>query len=66
MAQIVFKNGTKLQVPQNVLKVLHDRVISERGARPWQGMVNEKDEVCYLINMDEIMFIVGDSITEKI
>ena len=57
MAMILFKNGVQIQVPQGVLDALHERVLSDKGAKPWQGMTNEKDEVVYLINMDEIMFI---------
>ena len=58
MARIVFKNGSTMQVPQEVLAVLHERVMQQAGgAKKWQGFTNEHGIVLYLINMDEICSI---------
>jgi hypothetical protein len=62
MAMILFKNGTKLAVPQEVLTVLNANLKSKE-TRQFQGLVNEKNEVVYIINMDEIIYMIGDSIT---
>ena len=52
MAEITFRNGVKLVIPQQVLIALHDRAISPEGAKRWQGIRDEKDGVVYLLNMD--------------
>jgi hypothetical protein len=57
MAKIVFINGDKLQVPQQVLEVMHERVVNQTGgAKQWQGFTVD-GKITYLINMDEICYI---------
>lgn len=57
MKRIMFKNGTFLDVPQEVIEILHIRIVD--GCNNFQIFSNKENETECIINVSEIVYIAN-------
>ena len=54
--KIIFKNGTELEVGQDVADILRDRIL-EGGSKPFQCFSDQNNKTQSIINISEIAFV---------
>lgn len=61
MTKIVFKNKETLQIPDEALQAVYDKVTSGTGAKNWQGFTSaETNKAILLFDLSEVLYIYTD------
>ena len=55
MRTIYFKNGTTVEITQEVANIIRDRTLS--GCGKFQCFSNEKDDVYFIVNLEDVAYV---------